>query len=189
VSGERANRTRLDNETAAKVFEGSTMTGDGFVLRMKVPAETWPADASPEFVYPQSTSPWTEPRCAVDKVTPQSDGTSLVAMKQPCWSNLLYGKGAGQRVKGPPVGDPRSVGYIENIGRANIVAPGEWYIDEKAAKVYYAMHRDETAADLEAELPVLESLIEGDKAEHIKRTAGLLHDSRGAIGGRRAPVG
>lgn len=36
-----------------------------------------------EFVFPQSTSPWTEPRCAVE-----SANATNVVMMQPCWINL-----------------------------------------------------------------------------------------------------
>ena len=82
VSGVRVNRTRFPDDKATATFKGSKMTNAGFVLLQKMPAETFSAGGSPEFVYPQSCSPWTEPRCAVDGVSDQADGTTLIAMKQ-----------------------------------------------------------------------------------------------------------
>lgn len=49
-----------------------------------------------EMVFPQSTSPWTEPRCAVVEAN-----SSWVTMAQPCWANLLH-KACGQNVKASP---------------------------------------------------------------------------------------
>jgi hypothetical protein len=75
-------KARFPDDKATATFKGSKMTNAGFVLLQKMPAETFPAGGSPEFVYPQSCSPWTEPRCAVDGVSDQADGTTLIAMKQ-----------------------------------------------------------------------------------------------------------
>ena len=68
-------------------------------------------------------------------------------------------------MKGPPVG---STGYIENVGEAFIKAAGEWFLDETKREIFYALHADEDAATLDAVLPVLETLIEGKQAKHLK---------------------
>ena len=69
------------------------MTDDGFVLA--APQVSPPVGS--EFVYPQSTPAWTEPRCAVAS----RDNATFVGMQQPCWRNLVH-KACNQGARGPP---------------------------------------------------------------------------------------
>jgi hypothetical protein len=95
VQGQRAKRPRMDEAAAAALFTGHSMTEEGFTLAAGAPP--WPRNGSGvEFVYPQSTSPWTEPRCAV-----ASANATDIMMMQSCWRNLLQ-KACGQHVHGPP---------------------------------------------------------------------------------------
>jgi hypothetical protein len=121
VNGARARRARLPVDVAATLFKGAKLTADGFTLgapgkstsihpvgcdsQKKVFSDRWLTFAAAvllqtgaEFVFPQSTSPWTEPRCAVS-----SSNATHISMMQPCWIDLVH-KACGQRVKGPPVG-------------------------------------------------------------------------------------
>jgi len=104
-----------------------------------------------EMVFPQSTSPWTEPRCAV-----ASANESAVAMTQPCWTNLVH-KACGQSVRGAPTGGK---GYVEAVGPEFITAPGEWAISTDGQTLYYAPLPGEEASTMVAVVPVLEVLVE-----------------------------
>jgi hypothetical protein len=68
-----------------------------------------PADAlrpGTEMVFPQSTSPWTEPRCAV-----LGANASIVVMAQPCWANLFQ-KACSQNVRSAPIAGKGCVGPV-----------------------------------------------------------------------------
>jgi hypothetical protein len=161
VRGVRARRAQFPN--AESLFTGSKLTAEGYTLRAGANGSSLRPGA--EFVFPQSTSPWTEPRCAVASVA----GTA-VKMMQPCWTNLFH-KACGQHVKGPP--DGRN-GYIENAGKEFVLSPGDFALDEDSKTVHYALREGEDAADLGAIMPVLEVLVEissggggGDSSGHV----------------------
>ena len=126
-----------------------------------------------EFVYPQSTSPWTEPRCAVASIN-----SSFIAMRQPCWKNLVH-KACGQGTKGAPtatfqverssklaaypklagLGAPHSgKGYVENVGLTDSMAAGEWAL-VNGSTVLYALRPSDAVEGLEGEMPTLSTLI------------------------------
>ena len=178
LRGRRARaRPRMAEADAAALFAGSNMTDAGFTLAAGVPPPRWPRGGlGVEFVYPQSTSPWTEPRCAV-----ASANATHVTMKQPCWRNLVH-KACGQGSKGPPaaaraagLGAPTNGnGYIENVGgHLGVFAPGEWALD--GTRVLYAPR---TAAErvaalggaLDAVMPVVQTLVDIDGAADLSFT-------------------
>ncbi len=99
-----------------------------------------------EMVYPQTTSPWTEPRCAVDEAN-----ETTIMMKQPCWYNLVH-KACGQNVKGPP-------SYVEGIPLMSNPTPGTWSLSQDAKTIFYQLLPSEKAASLNAVVPVLEVLL------------------------------
>ena len=175
VNGQRAQRTRMSEGSASALLSGATMTDDGFRLRESVefaPPE-WPNDGrGVEFVYPQSTSPWTEPRCTVARAN-----ATFIAMTQPCWRNLVH-KPCSQGAKGPPDlerdGDGQKVlppskwsttsqlgapvngrGYVENVGPSSSMQPGEWALSADGFMLYYALRAGEAAGhNLTAEMPI-----------------------------------
>jgi len=138
VGGLRASRTRMLPADSKALFLGAVMTDMGFELA----GHHTPLRAGAEFVYPQSTSPWTEPRCAVARAN-----RTFVEMAQPCWRNLVH-KACGQAAKGPPtrpsalqgtpgLGAPsEGRGFVENVGWSAIRAAGEWALE--AGYIYYA---------------------------------------------------
>jgi len=185
VNGVRAQRTRMAEADAAAVFAGAVMTDDGFALAAAQPAEVLPVGS--EFVYPQSTSPWTEPRCAVAS----RDNATFVAMQQPCWRNLVH-KACSQGAKGPPsvagssspaasvadrgyvvagLGAPLAGrGYVENVGASAAMSPGSWALQAEAGgtvTVVYALRPGETAATLRAVMPTLDLLLRVSGAHDV----------------------
>lgn len=144
VNGVRARRARLADSVASAAFAGAHMTDDGFTLSKATDV----LKPGMEFVFPQSTSPWTEPRCAIADVS-----ANMVLMKKPCWHNLVH-KACGQGAKGPPVG---SRGYVENAGLGSISAPGDWALE--GATVHYALRPGESVTNLTVTMPVLETLV------------------------------
>lgn len=106
-----------------------------------------------EFVYPQSTSPWTEPRCAVN-----SSSATEILMMQPCWYNLVH-KACGQHVRGPP-------NIVEAMGPKSLSSPGDWAIDTtsstpgSAGTVHYALRPGETVESIKAVVPSVTTLLE-----------------------------
>ena len=102
--------------------------------------------AGAELVFPQSTSPWTEPRCAVS-----SANATAILMRQPCWTNLIH-KACGQNARGPPV-------YIEGVDESHISAPGQFAISGDGNTVFYSPFPAENIETLHAVLPLLEVLL------------------------------
>lgn len=186
VNGRRATRTRMREAEAAALFNGANVTDDGFQL-VAAPVGGARLPSGAELVYPQSTSPWTEPRCAVVRAN-----ATFVEMAQPCWRNLVH-KACGQGAKGPPVRinassftrahptsavlRPRAIGaptegrgYVENVGWEAIRAVGEWALGTDGY-IYYAPRDADgevgEAIGLEAVMPELEVLV------RIKGTANV----------------
>ena len=170
-----ARRPRMAEADAAALFAGSNMTDAGFTLAAGVPPPRWPRGGlGVEFVYPQSTSPWTEPRCAV-----ASANATHVTMKQPCWRNLVH-KACGQGSKGPPaaaraagLGAPTNGnGYIENVGgHLGVFAPGEWALDGTRV-LYAAPWRTRGGARRHARpvMPIVQTLVDIDGAADLSFT-------------------
>jgi len=147
INQRRATRTRLSGDAFSKLFLAAKIDDIGFALDAKAVLPAWQrAGLGAELVFPQSTSPWTEPRCAVL----ESEEGRLNIM-QPCWHNLRH-KACGQIAKGNP-------GYIENVGPAFIAQQGEWAINHTSKMVMYALRDGETAASIQAIMPNLEVLV------------------------------
>eukprot|EP00041_Stephanoeca_diplocostata_P021177 m.487871 g.487871 ORF g.487871 m.487871 type:complete len:631 (+) comp21758_c0_seq2:81-1973(+) len=164
VNAVRATRVRLPDSIAQELFDGATLTDDGYVLKGTTighEAGMFPLASDAEFVFPQSTSPWTEPRCAV-----ASANVTHVLMKQPCWINLKD-KACGQGVHGVPVGRG---GYIENVDATYLSEGGEWALDSSALVVHYALRQGEAASTMRAVMPVLETLVNFSGASSIAFT-------------------
>lgn len=111
-----------------------------------------PLQIGSEFAWPQSTSPWTEPRCAV-----LSANASDVLLQQPCWNNLVH-KACGQGARGPP-------NYVEAVGPSYLAAPGDWAV--AGGKLSYMLRPGESAATLDARVPALEVLLNVSDAENV----------------------
>lgn len=149
VNKRRIPRARLSMDDLNEIFNGSTITPQGYAIKSSNISSLLRTGS--EAVFPQSTSPWTEPRCAVI-----SSNSTDVLMAQPCWSNLIH-KPCGQNVKGPPQ-------YVEGVGPSNIISPGEWALSDDAQTLYYSPLPMEDPTTIVAVVPVLETLLEIDQS-------------------------
>ena len=156
VNNARARRARLPDDVSEALFKGAKLTPDGYTLGPGANSSVLQAGA--EFVFPQSTSPWTEPRCAVASV----NSTNII-MLQPCWIDL-YHKACGQGVKGTPVGRG---GYVENAGVNYVSNPGDFALDHDTKTLHYALRPGEDPATLNAIMPVLDVLVNVTGASDI----------------------
>jgi hypothetical protein len=156
VNTVRARRARLPEDISAALFKGAKLTPDGYTLGPGANGSFLQAGA--EFVFPQSTSPWTEPRCAV-----ASANSTHIVMLQPCWIDL-YHKACGQGVKGTPVGRG---GYIENAGVKYVISPGDFALDREGKTLHYALREGEDATTLNAVVPILDVLVNVSGASDI----------------------
>ena len=131
VNGRRATRARGPDSPA-----GYTKTATGFTLGDATMA-SWPDRAALEVV---GTYQWQMYRCPVASV----DATGIT-VATPCWT---YGQSE----------QFGTVAWIENALEL-LDTGGEFYLDEAAAKLYYAPRGGEDITQADVELPVLESLV------------------------------
>ena len=147
VNGRRAARARLSSSDTSALFLHSNITSSGYSLNSSTAAHGLLRPQS-ELVFSQNTSPWTEPRCAVAKVTKDA-----ITMMQPCWNNLIH-KACGQNAKGPPT-------YLEGLDESFISSPGEWALSTDLNTVYYSpLASEQQNKNLSAVIPVLEVLVD-----------------------------
>lgn len=120
---------------------------------------------------------WKSMRCMVEEVTDDpgfSAGSSLILMQEPGWQNAhIFRNGPtnidflGMEIKDifpKTVGEPGiwsfwEVTYFENAYQF-LDEPGEWYLDEGAGVIYYIPREGEDIMTAEAELPIVEKLID-----------------------------
>jgi hypothetical protein len=165
VNGVRAQRA------AGPLPATLTATATGYTAASDVMA-TWRNPADIEFGYPGGAGywslhtggqgAWTEPRCPVASVS----GTAIT-MAEPCWDNsndrVLRTDGSGRTVElvGPAsLGNGEIPGYVENAYEL-LDQPGQWYLDSAANTIYYIPRRGEDLRAADVEVPVLQTLVQG----------------------------
>lgn len=163
INGVRATRTR------GRVPVEMTETPTGYIASSDEMA-SWRNPSDIEFVYTGGNSiwseqseglgSWTQPRCPIAGI----QGTAIT-IAQPCWDNstkrvmLPNGRRTANLV------GPMSVGkrpeYVENafelLGRE-----GQFYFDRPAHVLYYVPRIGEDMKTADVEMPVLQTLVEGD---------------------------
>ena len=160
VDGRRVARTTTAPQGAWTQTSKGYLTSDTSVL-------SWHDPSSVELVFSEGNGFWTEPRCDVASVTASTGGAEVV-LRQPCWSNLhipdtvVAGTDPDDNAMGGFEGlsaaNPPSA--IENIGPP--LAQGEWYFDRRAHRVLYFAAPHENPNREDAELPLLQTLIDGE---------------------------
>lgn len=142
VAGSRAQRVTRD----AAAFLGPLTTwtvaggGVGYTAANALPAGFAPdaaTVASIELSWPIVIDNWIQPRCTLASVDVASRNLTL---GEPCGALLVARKG------GPP---PAPV-TVEAVPGGGPLAPGEFFHDPSARRVYYALAPGQTPADLEA---------------------------------------
>jgi hypothetical protein len=134
VNGRRATRARGPDLPA-----GYAPTATGFSLG-DAAAAGWPDRGDLEIV---GLKQWKMFRCPVSSVS-----ATGVVVANPCWASSQLQ--AGYAFDG--------VQWIENALEL-LDEPGEFYLDEAGAKLYYAPRPSEDLATADVELPVLEQLV------------------------------
>lgn len=109
-----------------------------------------------EFVYYKE---WTNPRCGIDSITDNGDGTSTVVMSDFCWTQFSRKKYL----------EPEYPSYIENA-YSFLDTPGEWYFNKADRYVYYMPRDFEDMSTVKAIIPKIETLVSmnGTYAEQVK---------------------
>ena len=117
---------------------------------------------------------WKSMRCLIDEVTEDpgilKSGSKLIKMQTPGWWNANMFRSSEGSTKGKG-DDPGSLGqpgiwsffevtYFENAYEF-LDEPGEWYLDETADMIYYIPREGEEMNSIQAELPVVETLVKG----------------------------
>lgn len=111
-----------------------------------------------ELVYYQE---WTNPRCGVDKLIKNNDGTITLTMENPCWGFLMNKEHL--KISNPV--------YFENQYEF-IDEEGEWYLDNQGW-LYFKPFSFIDLDTADVVMPVTESLmtVTGDSAEQVKNIA------------------
>lgn len=163
INGVRATRTR------ARVPVALTETPTGYTAAESTMA-SWKNPTDIEFVYTGGNSvwsehseglgSWTEPRCPIQSI----EGTTIT-MAQPCWDNSTKRVMLPNGERTANLVGPMSVGkrpeYVENAFEL-LGAPGQFYFDRPAHKLYYVPRAGEDMHSADVEMPVLERLIEAN---------------------------
>lgn len=163
INGVRAARAR------GRMPVALTETGTGYVAAGAVMA-AWRNPSDIEFVYTGGNSlwsekseglgAWTEPRCPVQSI----QGTTIT-MAEPCWDNSTKRVMLPNGERTANLVGPMSVGkrpeYVENAFEL-LGTPGQWYFDRPAHRIYYVPRRGEDLRTADVEMPVLETLVEGE---------------------------
>ncbi|MGS0894549.1 hypothetical protein ACVBGC_18765 [Burkholderia stagnalis] len=142
-------------------FGGWTGSATGYSIKSDSVAMAWFGKLSPtqiagiEFVYAQGNGNWTESRC---RVAGYSNGN--LTMAQPCWTNVTkratFSQGSGILPSMNPGTIPSS---IQNA--LALIQPGQWFLDTAAHQLHYQPIPGQQLANLDVELPQLETLLQG----------------------------
>ncbi|MBV8693441.1 MAG: right-handed parallel beta-helix repeat-containing protein [Actinobacteria bacterium] len=165
VDGKRAPRSSeaLGSNGAWVQTDTGYTTTDTSILKWRNPSNI-------ELVFNEGNGFWTEPRCDVASVAPGPGGaTAVVTVRQPCWSNLHIPDDPASVTDPAHANGDNAMGGFEGLSRANppssvenvfeLLAPGQWYLDQPAHRLFYKPLPGQTPATTTAVLPVLESLL------------------------------
>jgi hypothetical protein len=145
VDNARALRSALTPDQVQALFQDATLNANGLEVASTTPL-LWPnRGTGVEFAWPQSTSPWTEPRCAVVNVSSTPTGSVQINLQQPCWYNLMN-KPCGQTARGPPA-------IVENVGLPGITQPNQFWLDPANRLLYYSLQPQQEPSSMAAFWP------------------------------------
>jgi hypothetical protein len=136
VDGRRAIRAR-----SALYPNGFTRTATGF----EAPNDAIAGWRDPPGIEAVTLTQWKMMRCPVAAIR----GRELV-MRQPCWENANVF---------PSLWSFQTITWLENAYEL-LDAPGEWYLNGRAGRLYYIPRRGERLATADVELPVAQALVE-----------------------------
>ncbi len=152
------NDRRADRARGPQLPAGWSKTATGFTIT-DTTMQTWGDPSDMEIV---SRSSWKHLRCGIASIT----GTTVL-MKTPGWNNSSSSPNLGTPLNGQGTQQINKVDWVENALEL-LQTPGQWYLDRKAAYVYYIPLPGEDLATAKVVLPVLETLLDvsGSDVDH-----------------------
>lgn len=144
------NDRRADRARGPLWPAGWTKTDTGFTIT-DTGMQNWKNQDDIEVV---SRSSWKHLRCGIASIT----GTTVL-MKTPGWYNASKSPAPGNPFNGGGTQQIDKVDWIENALEL-LQTPGQWYLDRKAAYVYYIPLQNEDLTTATVVLPVLEKLLD-----------------------------
>jgi len=153
VNGTRAVRARTPDYPFLYV---PTTTGYSFNDPLGLYPEAPPTWKNPTAVEAVTVTQWKMMRCPIaevitQEIIPMIDINYEVHMVQPCWNNVNVF---------PSPWNFHLLSWWENAYEF-LTEPGEWYLDPTTKILYYIPREDEELNNIAVELPVLETLIQG----------------------------
>ena len=107
-----------------------------------------------EFNYIGGNGPWTDPSCRVASAT-----STTLTMDTPCWPDTTARASYADASGGlPSMSTSTLPTTVENA--YSLLHPGQWFLDSSANKLYYMPAAWQQMANLDVELPHLESLVQ-----------------------------
>jgi len=152
------NDRRAERARSAELPPGWKKTSTGFTIT-DTTMQTWGNPSDIEIV---SRSSWKHLRCGIASIT----GTTVL-MKTPGWNNSSISPNMGTPLNGQGTQQINKVDWVENALEL-LQTPGQWYLDRKAAYVYYIPLPGEDLATANVVIPVLETLlnVSGSDVDH-----------------------
>jgi hypothetical protein len=148
INGVRATRARSVGGLPGTI----TQNANGYTTT-DTAMQSWSNIDDLEFVYSgggaNQNALWVESRCGVNTVAP-TNGITAITMDQPCYE-WGYGKQSYSQGLTAPT-------YIENAYEL-VDQPGEWYLDETLARLYYIPRSTEDLANATVIAARLETLV------------------------------
>lgn len=136
VNGWRAIRARSPSYP-----RGFVRTATGFLAPNDSMA-SWP---NPRGIEAVTLTQWKMMRCPVASIR----GRAIV-MQQPCWTNVNVF---------PALWSFQTLTWLENAYEL-LDAPGEWYLDSRAGRLYYIPRAGQRLGSADVELPVVQALVD-----------------------------
>jgi hypothetical protein len=145
VNGVRATRARTPDYPNYYI---PTPTGYFYLYLFGSDPQIPPVWNHPTAVEAVTATQWKMMRCPIAEIINQSD----VIMQQPCWDNANVF---------PAPWNFHLLNWFENAYEF-LDEPGEWYLDATAQTLYYIPRPGEDLHTSDVELPVLETLVQGN---------------------------
>jgi len=151
------------NGTRIPVAQGTapvalTQTKGGFTAADTSYAR-WRDPSDIEFVFTGGNGAWTESRCRVAGIN-----STQITMQQPCWDNITNRPMPPLQVKAgsnfPNLSATATPTRIEDA--YELLHPGQWYLDGTRHRLYYLATPGQNPNRDDAEVPVLQTLVNGN---------------------------
>lgn len=145
-------------------FTGSwTGSSTGYSISGDSAAKSWFGSltaaqvAGVEFEYPGGNGAWTESEC---RVASYSASSATLTMDEPCWADTTQRSSFSQGSGGLPSMSTSTMPALVEDAQALLHA-GQWFLNSSANTLYYEPSAGQQVANLDVELPHLESLLQG----------------------------